>query len=295
MENGTPVIVIDKITNDSEIVTTPVLGSLYKGQKVINESGDIPTLYISDSDAGVSDSKVFPVGNSSAFHQVAVSTTLTYIHGTVECSGAITITLPSSIGIAGRNYTVKNIDDAMVTIQADGIETIDGYNTKQLLKNDSITLQSNGSNWNIIWHYLPTTYADYALTQTGNTPTTFTKLDLNGAVLINKTQDLFDVANSRILKMPLNSVGKAVVNMGIDTTTGTGHYIDLQLRGFNNIGTLLFTKRTSTVSLVKNNTSDGVHKELEFYFGLGVEYFEVWYRTNLALPYTDPAITILRL
>ena len=68
-------------------------------------------------------------------------------------SGNLTITLPSATGCAGRVYVIKKIDSGanLVTIGCSGSETIDGASNYQLSSQyESITMQSNGSNWYII-------------------------------------------------------------------------------------------------------------------------------------------------
>jgi hypothetical protein len=139
------------------------------------------------------------------------------------------------------------------------------------------------------------TYSDYSLTQTGNLPTTWTKLNFSGASLVSETESLFDATNSRILQMNEGAIGQAAISIEIDTSTGSNHWVDMQLRGFDSDDVELFAKRTSTVNLVKNNSNDGMHEILEFYFGSGVAYFEVWIRASSAMPYTNPAITVIKL
>jgi len=68
-------------------------------------------------------------------------------------SGVFTITLPASAGVKGRQYTIKKTDSSQNSIAIDGnaAETIDGQATKSLnLQYESITIQSDGSNWFII-------------------------------------------------------------------------------------------------------------------------------------------------
>jgi len=79
---------------------------------------------------------------------------LTAADGIVLCnasSGVFTITLPA----ASRNimYSIKKIDSSgnIVTIDANGSETIDGDLTVSLnTEGESITIVTDGSNWFII-------------------------------------------------------------------------------------------------------------------------------------------------
>lgn len=67
-------------------------------------------------------------------------------------SGDITMTLPAAASHSGRVYTVKKINASNnVIIDANSSETIDGTTTKTLSGQwDSLTFQSNGTNWFII-------------------------------------------------------------------------------------------------------------------------------------------------
>lgn len=138
------------------------------------------------------------------------------------------------------------------------------------------------------------TFCDYALTETGNLPTTFTKLDFDGATLINKTGDLFEPSTSRILFTEKGSYGQATISMEVNTSTGSNHWIDLQVRGYDVEDSLLFSKRVVTANLVKNNSSDMFHETVEFYFGEGAAYFEIWVKGSSAMSYANPAITVVK-
>lgn len=64
--------------------------------------------------------------------------------------GAITISLPTAVGIAGRKYTVKKIDSSANAVILDpaGTETIDGVATLSLTTQwGRATVQSDGANW----------------------------------------------------------------------------------------------------------------------------------------------------
>ena len=77
--------------------------------------------------------------------------TLTENDGTIECTAnTFTLTLPTAVGIAGRVYVIKNTGSGIVTIDADGTETIDDELTQSISKYESLFLQSNGTNWVII-------------------------------------------------------------------------------------------------------------------------------------------------
>lgn len=87
--------------------------------------------------------------------QTGLTLTPTNRHHTILCDGTsntVTINLPTAAGITGRIYNIKaiNIDNA-VTVSPNGAEEIDGDNTDiTLALMESITIQSDGSNWWII-------------------------------------------------------------------------------------------------------------------------------------------------
>jgi hypothetical protein len=87
---------------------------------------------------------------------LSASTTLTAAHFAVmvDASGAArTITLPAASTITGRVYIIKKTDSSTNTVTVDGnaSETIDGALTRKLYEQyESITIQSDGTNWKII-------------------------------------------------------------------------------------------------------------------------------------------------
>jgi len=59
----------------------------------------------------------------------------------------ITVTLPTAVGVNGKNYVIKNRGTGVVTVATTSSQTIDGANSKSLSNNDSIEVVSDGSNW----------------------------------------------------------------------------------------------------------------------------------------------------
>jgi len=81
------------------------------------------------------------------------STTLlaTDFTANVTATGNTTTTLPTAVGIAGRIYNIKNTGGGIVTIDTTSSQTIDGGLTAVLsTQYQSITVQSDGTNWIII-------------------------------------------------------------------------------------------------------------------------------------------------
>jgi len=70
---------------------------------------------------------------------------------TVSGSSAVTMTLPDATACASMRYDIKRLGTATVTIACNGVQTIDGSATIQLLAQyASVTVISTGSNWIII-------------------------------------------------------------------------------------------------------------------------------------------------
>ncbi len=71
----------------------------------------------------------------------------------VNATSALTIILPTAVGVSGRQYTIKKIDGTVngVTIDANGTQKIDGNLTYSLaIQNKYVVLVSDGSNWWIV-------------------------------------------------------------------------------------------------------------------------------------------------
>jgi len=78
-------------------------------------------------------------GSNPSFAQKSANYTLTTADHTIEAtSGTFTLTLPTAVGNTGTG---------VVTIDADGSETINGDLTVDMYQYDSVTLVSNGTGW----------------------------------------------------------------------------------------------------------------------------------------------------
>ena len=79
---------------------------------------------------------------------VSVDTLLDDTHARVFVNAAATISLPTAVGIAGREYNVVRTGTGAVTIQPDGTETISGDPYLVLTSQwDSVVFASDGTNW----------------------------------------------------------------------------------------------------------------------------------------------------
>jgi hypothetical protein len=82
-------------------------------------------------------------------------------------SAAFTLTLPTAVGNTGKVFRVKKTDSSFnaVTIDGDGTETIDGATTTTLnTQDETLTIVSDGSNWEIIERKIPSVWTSYTPT-----------------------------------------------------------------------------------------------------------------------------------
>jgi hypothetical protein len=87
----------------------------------------------------------FPVTGINASYTVNTNDYLVDVTG-----NTITVTLPTAVGIDGKNYVIKNSGNGVVTVATTSGQTIDGVSSKSLKNNDSIEVISDGSNWVIV-------------------------------------------------------------------------------------------------------------------------------------------------
>ncbi|MES1215497.1 MAG: hypothetical protein ABUT20_08270 [Bacteroidota bacterium] len=100
----------------------------------------------------------FQVSGSQSTSTVTITATHTassseYTILSNNTSGAITINLQAAAGCSGRIYNIKKLSGASknVTIDPNASETIDGASTTVLSNQyDSVTIQSDGTNWFIL-------------------------------------------------------------------------------------------------------------------------------------------------
>ena len=87
-------------------------------------------------------------GGDVAAKIVSASYTFGASNEFIFTSGSFTVTLPSAIGIIGREYNIKNISTGVIFIT--GSSTIDDYSDITITeKNSALGLISNGINWSI--------------------------------------------------------------------------------------------------------------------------------------------------
>lgn len=91
-------------------------------------------------------------GTYKAYAAKTSAYTATATDDIIDCtSGTFTVTLPTAVGIAGKELNIKNSGTGVITIDGNAAETIDGDATKTITtRYQVLTLVSNGSNWVVI-------------------------------------------------------------------------------------------------------------------------------------------------
>ena len=81
----------------------------------------------------------------------AIDITATSAHNIIELTATgKTVTLPTAVGITGRQYIIKLTAAGVATIDGNGTETIDGNLTVNIAQWDALKIVSNGTNWIIL-------------------------------------------------------------------------------------------------------------------------------------------------
>lgn len=65
-------------------------------------------------------------------------------------TGNVMITLPTAVGLEGRQYTVKRIDASINTVTVQGAETIDDAANQLLNQYNALTIVSDDTEWWIV-------------------------------------------------------------------------------------------------------------------------------------------------
>lgn len=86
-------------------------------------------------------------------------------------SAAFTVTLPTAVGVAGKQYTIKRTDQTLaniVTIGTTSSQTIDGITTRTLsTQSEQFTVVSDNANWQVQSHTYPSIETVWTPTYSG--------------------------------------------------------------------------------------------------------------------------------
>ena len=111
------------------------------------------TLYVKESGTGNTGWRAMPgaVVTTRTVATKAAAYTTTASDDILLCSGTWTLTLVTAVGNTGKVFDIKNTGTGIITIDANGTQTIDGSLTHDIsAQYDSRTLVSDGANWHII-------------------------------------------------------------------------------------------------------------------------------------------------
>jgi hypothetical protein len=90
-------------------------------------------------------------GTQPALRSITTSQTALVTDLTLVCLSALTVTIPTAVGINGKIYNIKSRTTGTITINSTGGETFDDAASLTItVKNTNITIQSDGTNWIII-------------------------------------------------------------------------------------------------------------------------------------------------
>jgi hypothetical protein len=98
-------------------------------------------------------------GGTDTLQSASINTTLTvaastnYLVKATAGAGGISITLPTSVGLAGQKVCIKKVDSGVgtVTVGTTSAQTIDSSTTYPLTNQwQYVTVESDGSNWLIV-------------------------------------------------------------------------------------------------------------------------------------------------
>lgn len=164
----------------SKTLTSPVLNGTLSGTAFLDEdtmtsnsatavaSQQSIKAYVDNSVSATQDIAVTSINNTDSPYTVLSTDYLILVDAS---SAAVTVNLPTAVGIEGKQYIIKKTDTSLsngVTVDASTTETIDGALTKTLrTQNESIKLVSDGANWQLIERRIPSEWQAYTPTIVG--------------------------------------------------------------------------------------------------------------------------------
>lgn len=183
----------------------------------------------------------------------------------VNGGSAFTATLPTAVGVTGKIYTIKRVDQTLanaVTIATTSSQTIDGVTTRKLMTQyEQFTVISDGSNWQVQSHTYPEGWVSYTSTFSASFGTT-------ASAVFNwrRVGDSIEVAGRFVMGSPTSSIATCSIPTGLalssvlgetDRTLIAGTYASCTNSGTPATAapTVMFTSRgDSTTVLYFGNT-----------------------------------------
>lgn len=189
-------------------------------------------------------------------------------------SGAVTVTLPSAIGISGKALQIKKIDSSAnaVTINTTGGQLIDLFSTFTLLMpSDYCDVCSSGTNWYTISSKGNAVIFSHAImsSPTGNPQTSETKVTWSSPTVID-TRNGYDNANSKYV---IPERGYYICGaFGEANTTVTGIYTVIKKNG-----TAIWYSNPMASSPFSSGTANVIATSKPLLFAVG-DYLELYIR-----------------
>lgn len=106
-------------------------------------------------------SSILPITSKTANYTLLATDSVIFVD---SFGGAFTLTLPPASANTGKVFQMKKTDSSfnLVTIDGNASETIDGSLTRTLAtENESYTIVSDGTNWKILDHEIPSVWTSY--------------------------------------------------------------------------------------------------------------------------------------
>jgi hypothetical protein len=150
IENEMEQIADDNADKWTDALVDTIAGRIKKGDSYYDLIDSVNTKVVVDNDTNV---KIVVCPNIKTV-QENTSITLNDEVIFVNVTTTVALTLPNVKDAQNKLFTVKNIGTGTVRIQPSGSETIDGQSYLTLnVKNQTVTIISDGSNWYIIGYY----------------------------------------------------------------------------------------------------------------------------------------------
>jgi len=100
---------------------------------------------------GIASSADWVQQHTQRLRSITAARTLDATDHVISADGTFNVTLPTAVGITGRQYKIKNIGTGTITVATTSSQTIDGVATYELVAQyESVTVVSNNANWLII-------------------------------------------------------------------------------------------------------------------------------------------------
>lgn len=137
---------------------TGIISSSYSvsSSRSVTSSYSVSSSYSISSSNSISSSYATTAGSvlsptTYAYNEISGSYLITSTDYTINCvSNSFIVNLPTSVGIAGKIYNIKNTSSGSITVSASLSETIDGSSNQTFNQWTTLTVQSTGANWIII-------------------------------------------------------------------------------------------------------------------------------------------------